>query len=69
MPVDVLLMTGLVALAIGLFRVPEFLLAGGDVEPEPLAMVLEDVIAVDGDTLIGIGATAAAGLMISVDPW
>jgi hypothetical protein len=50
-------MTGLVALAVGLFRGAEFLLAGGD-EAE------DGVVRLDGDILIGKGATAAAGLTI-----
>ncbi len=55
-------MTALVALAMGLFRGPEFLRAGGEVEPAPLAgvgRVLGSVV------LMGIGATAAAGLITS----
>jgi hypothetical protein len=51
-------MTGFVALAVGLFRGAEFLLAGGD-------DVEEGVVRLDGDILIGTGATAAAGLTIS----
>jgi len=55
-------MTGLVALAEGLFRGAEFLLAGGD-------DVEDGVARVEGDILIGTGATAAAGLTISGDGW
>jgi hypothetical protein len=51
-------MTGFVALAVGLFRGAEFLLAGGGV-------VEEGVARLDGDILIGTGATAAAGDTIS----
>lgn len=51
-------MTGFVALAVGLFRGAEFLLAGGD-------DVEEGVVRLDGDILIGTGATAAAGETIS----
>ena len=50
-------MTDLVALAVGLFLGPEFLLAGGDV---PAGLVL-----LEGDILIGTGATAAVGLTTS----
>ena len=58
-PFDVRRMTGLVALAVGLLRGAEFLLAGGD-EVDDGVVLLEG-----GDILIGTGATAAAGLMIS----
>jgi hypothetical protein len=51
-------MTGFVALAVGLFRGAEFLLAGGD-------DVEDGVVRLDVDILIGTGATAAAGLTIS----
>jgi hypothetical protein len=50
--------TGLVALAVGLLRGAEFLLAGGDDVPE-------GVVRLEGDILIGTGATAAAGLTVS----
>jgi len=53
-------MTALVALAVGLFRGAEFLLAGGD-------EVEEGVVLLDGDILMGTGATAAAGLIISCE--
>jgi hypothetical protein len=57
-----------VALAIGLFFVPEFRLAGGEVEPEPEPL---DPVATTGlvvaTVLMGTGATAAEGLMSSVD--
>lgn len=51
-------MTALVALADGLFRGAEFLLAGGD-------EVEEGVVRLEGDILMGTGATAAAGLTVS----
>jgi len=51
-------MTGLVALVAGLFLGAEFLLAGGD-------EVLEGLGLVEGDILMGTGATAAAGLIAS----
>src|SRR6266536_5039889 len=50
-PFEVRRMTGLVALAVGLFRGAEFLLAGGD-------DVEDGVVRFDGDILIGTGATA-----------
>lgn len=50
-------MTGLVALAVGLLRGAEFLLAGGD-------DVVEGVVRFDEDILMGTGATAAAGLTV-----
>lgn len=50
-------MTGFVALAVGLFRGAEFLLAGGE-------EVVDGVVRFDGDILIGTGATAAAGLTV-----
>ena len=57
-PLEVRRITGFVALVVGLFRGAEFLLAGGgDVEA--------GVVRLDGDILIGTGATAAAGEMIS----
>jgi hypothetical protein len=60
-------MTDFVALAMGLFRVPEFRLAGGEVEPEPLAPLAMGLLEVGAAALIGIGATAAEGLISSVD--
>ena len=58
LPFDVRRITGFVAFAVGLFRGAEFLRAGGD--------ELDDGVSrVDGDILIGTGATAAAGLTIS----
>jgi hypothetical protein len=51
-------MTGFVAFAVGLFRGAEFLLAGG-------GEVVEGAVRLEGDILIGTGATAAAGLTIS----
>jgi hypothetical protein len=57
-PFDVvLLMTALVAFAVGLFRGAEFLLAGGD--------EVDGVVRLEGDILIGTGGTAAAGLTVS----
>ncbi len=52
------------ALAIGLFRGPELRLDGGEVDPDPLA--IEGLAEVEVD-LIGMGATAVEGLMISVE--
>ena len=67
MPVDVLRTTGFVALAIGLLLgPPEFLREGGEVEPAPLPDAgLEEEADVDEEAvaLIGIGGTAAAGLI------
>ena len=51
-------MTGLVAFAVGLLRGVEFRLAGGGDVPD-------GVVRLEGDILIGTGATAAAGLTIS----
>jgi len=54
-------MMALVAFAAGLFLGAEFLLTGGDdvdVDEDGLALV-------EGDILMGTGATAAAGLTIS----
>jgi hypothetical protein len=59
----VLRITAFVALAVGLLRGPEFLRAGGDVEPEPLA----GVGLLDEEALIAIGATIAAGLITSCE--
>lgn len=63
-------MTALV-LAIGLFRGPEDLLAGGEAEPdaEPAPDPLAGVARVEVVALIGIGATAAVGLIISWEWW
>ena len=47
-------MTGLAAFAEGLFFGPEFLRAGGE-------EVVAGEVLLDGDILIGTGATAAAG--------
>jgi hypothetical protein len=57
-PFDVRRMTGLVAFAVGLLRGAEFLLAGGE-------EVEDGDVLLDGDILIGTGATTAAGLTIS----
>ncbi len=58
-PFDVvLLITALVAFAVGLFRGAEFLLAGGD-------EVDDGVVRLEVDILIGTGGTAAAGLTVS----
>jgi len=59
-------MTGFVALAIGLFLVPEFRLAGGDVDPEPLEP-LATTGRVGVTVLMGKGATAVVGLTSSGD--
>jgi hypothetical protein len=71
LPLEVLRMTGLVDLEIGLLRGPEFLRAtvvdGGDVAPEPL----EGLARLDRgaeDDLMGMGPTAEAGLTVS-SPW
>jgi hypothetical protein len=55
-------MTGLVALAVGLLRGAEFLLAGGD---EVLEGLVWFDVEEDADILIATGATAAAGLTVS----
>ena len=53
----------MVALAMGLFLGPEFLLAGGEVDPEPEALASESRVEEEEEALIGIGATAAEGLI------
>jgi hypothetical protein len=57
-------MTAFVALAVGLFRGAEFLLDGGDVDADCVVL-----LEVDAEALMGRGATAAAGLMISWECW
>jgi len=53
-------MTVLVALVVGLFRGPEFLLAGGDEAEDGLVLL-------EGDILMATGCTAAAGLTTSCE--
>ncbi len=51
----------------GLFRVPELRRAGGEVEPEPDPLEPVATTGLEVETvLIGSGATAAEGLMRSV---
>jgi hypothetical protein len=52
-------MTAFVALAVGLFLGAEFLRAAGGGEVD------DGVVRLDGDDLMGTGATAAAGLTVS----
>jgi hypothetical protein len=60
-------MTGLLALAVGHFLGPEFRRDGGEVDPDPLPGV---ALLDEGAALMGMGATAAAGLIISWEwPW
>jgi len=60
-------MTDLVALAMGLFLVPEFLLAGGETDPDPDELELVEMGLVVATVLIGRGATAEEALTSSVD--
>jgi len=59
-PAEARRMTVLVALVVGLFRGPEFLLAGGDEAEDGLVLL-------EGDILMATGCTAAAGLTTSCE--
>jgi len=61
-PFEVRRITGLVALAVGLFLGPEFLRVGGE---DVLDGVVRLEVVVEDDALIGTGGTAAAGLIMS----
>lgn len=66
-PLEVRRITGLLALAVGLFRGAGFLLAGGDevLDGEARFEVVEVAVDFDEGAWIGWGGTAAAGLIMS----